>query len=291
MSNAKEIRGQIKSIKNTQKITRAMEMVAASKIRRVQEQMRVGRPYAENILRVIAHLVKASAAKQHLFLTGHDKQSIEKVGYILITTDRGLCGGLNINLFKNFLQHVREQRAQGRKVVASVFGRKGVSFLTRVNIPIISAIENYPESPEIQDLIGSVHPMIEAFEKGEVQQVYIVGNIFINAMAQKPSIARLLPANIDHGDGQTSAHSWDYVYDSSPDELLECLMKRYLESIVKQAMLENIASEMSARMIAMKNASDNAGSLISELQLKYNKARQAAITQELTEIVAGADAV
>ena len=291
MSNAKEIRGQIKSIKNTQKITRAMEMVASSKIRRVQDQMRVGRPYAENILRVIAHLVKASTAKQHLFLTGHEKEAIEKVGYILISTDRGLCGGLNINLFKTFLQHIRDQRAQGRKVVASVFGRKGVSFLSRVNIPIISAVENYPEAPEIQDLIGAVHPMIEAFERGEIQQIYIVGNTFINAMAQKPTIERLLPANIAHGDGKTASHSWDYVYDSSPDELLERLMKRYLESIVRQAMLENLASEMSARMIAMKNASDNAGSLINELQLKYNKARQAAITQELTEIVAGADAV
>lgn len=291
MSNAKEIRGQIKSIKNTQKITRAMEMVAASKIRRVQEQMRLGRPYTENILRVISHLVKANTAKQNLFLSGYESKSIKKIGYILISTDRGLCGGLNINLFKHFLQHVREQREQGHEIVASVFGRKGASFLARVGVPIVSAIENYPEAPEIQDLIGVVHPIIDAYQQGELQQVYIVGNTFINAMAQKPTIERLLPANISHGDGRMAEHSWDYVYDSSPEELLACLVKRYLESIVKQAMLENIASEMSARMIAMKNASDNAGSLINELQLKYNKARQAAITQELTEIVAGADAV
>lgn len=291
MSNAKEIRGQIKSVKNTQKITRAMEMVAASKIRRVQDQMRIGRPYTENLLRVIAHLVKATSNEQHLFLQGHKDEAVEKVGYILISTDRGLCGGLNINLFKAFLLHVRRQKNKGRQVVASVFGRKGVAFLNRVNIPIISTVENYPEAPETRDLVGAVLPMIDAFIQGEVQKVYVVGNSFVNAMTQTPRIERLLPANVSFGDGMTASHSWDYLYDSSPSELLERLMKRYIESVSKQALLENIASEMSARMIAMKNASDNAGTLISELQLRYNKARQAAITQELTEIVAGADAV
>ncbi len=289
MSNAKEIRGQIKSVKNTQKITRAMEMVAASKIRRTQDQMKVGRPYAENIFRVISHLVAATSHEEHHFLS--EAETVEKVGYILISTDRGLCGGLNINLFKTFMAHMREQKAQGIEVVASVFGRKGSAFLSRIHVEIVSVVENYPESPEIKDLIGCIKPMIEAYEQGEIQKIYIVGNRFVNAMTQQPEIEQLLPAYIENDDSRLAERTWDYVYDPNPKQILGRLFKRYIESIVKQAMLENIASEMSARMIAMKSASDNAGSLINELQLKYNKARQAAITQELTEIVAGADAV
>ncbi|SUO96020.1 F0F1 ATP synthase subunit gamma [Suttonella ornithocola] len=290
MSNAKEIRGQIKSVKNTQKITKAMEMVAASKVRRVQEHMRVSRPYTDNILRVIGHLMNASSHTQHPFLVKPEK--IEKVGYILVSTDRGLCGGLNINLFKLFLKKVQEDQAAGRKIIVSVFGRKGVSFLTQVGIEILSTVENYPEMPEIQHIIGGALPMIRAFQNNEVQQVKIVSNYFVNAMTQEPRVEQLLPASINHDDGlHAKEHSWDYLYEPSPEAILDKLLRRYIESTIKQAVLENIASEMSARMIAMKNASDNAGNLISELQLKYNKARQAAITQELTEIVAGADAV
>lgn len=289
MSNAKEIRGQIKSVKNTQKITRAMEMVAASKVRRVQDQMRLGRPYTEHLLRVIAHLMHATSHQMHPYLA--KAEAVNKVGYIVVSTDRGLCGGLNINLFKLLLKNIQKEKAAGHEICASVFGRKGVGFLSRIEVPIVSAVENYPESPEMHHLIGGIHPMIDAFVKGEVQQVYIVGNVFVNAMQQEPRIEQLLPAGLSHDDGRAAGHHWDYLYDPNPEAILDKLLKRYIESTVKQIVLENIASEMSARMIAMKNASDNAGNLINELQLKYNKARQAAITQELTEIVAGADAV
>ncbi|MBP3194174.1 MAG: F0F1 ATP synthase subunit gamma [Cardiobacteriaceae bacterium] len=290
MSNAKEIRGQIKSVKNTQKITRAMEMVAASKVRRVQEQMRVGRPYTQNLLRVINHLVKATSGKQHPYLTPVSGD-VKKVGYIIVSTDRGLCGGLNINLFKTVMQSVREEKEKGHEIVISVFGRKGAGFVSRIKAQLLSCVENYPEDPKITDLIGGINPIVEAYEKGELQKVFVAANIFENAMSQKPSLMQLLPASVSYADEQLAGHSWDYLYDSNPEVLLSRLLKRYIESLVKQAVLENIASEMSARMVAMKSASDNAGNLINELQLRYNKARQAAITQELTEIVAGADAV
>ena len=289
MANAKEIRSQIKSVKNTQKITKAMEMVAASKVRRVQEHMRAGRPYAEHILRVIAHLAKATSHHRHRFLT--QTETIEKVGYIVITTDRGLCGGLNVNLFKTLMESVAKERAAGREVVASVFGGKGVNFLSRAKIAIVSAVEDYPEQPQTHQLIGGTHPLIDAYSKGEIQQIYLVGNLFVNAMAQRPYIEQLLPASIAHADNMTANHAWDYLYDPSAGAILENLLRRYIESIIRQAVSENVACEMSARMVAMKSASDNAGSLIDELQLQYNKARQAAITQELSEIVAGADAV
>lgn len=289
MSNAKEIRAQIKSVKNTQKITSAMEMVAASKVRRVQDHMRVGRPYTENLHRVVAHLVKATSHQLHPFLV--QPEQVSKVGYIVITTDRGLCGGLNINLFKALLKHMQIEKEAGYEIEASVLGRKGVGFLTRIQIPIIAAVENYPESPESKHIVGAVRPMINAFRNGEIQKVYVATNRFVNAMTQEPTIFQLLPATIGTSDDQAPAHSWDYIYDPSPEAILDKLLVRYIESTIKQGVLENIACEMSARMIAMKNASDNAGNLINELQLKYNKARQAAITQELTEIVAGADAV
>lgn len=289
MANAKEIRGQIKSVKNTQKITKAMEMVAASKVRRVQQHMRAGRPYAEHIQRVIAHLVKATSHRRHRFLSSAEKT--EKVGYIVITTDRGLCGGLNINLFKILMQSITKAHDAGHEVVASVFGSKGVNFLSRVQIPIVSAVENYPENPQTHELIGGVHPLIDAYNSGRIQKIYLASNIFVNAMSQKPRIEQLLPASIAHADKMTADHAWDYLYDPSAAAILDNLLRRYIESIIKQAVSENVACEMSARMVAMKSASDNAGALIDELQLQYNKARQAAITRELSEIVAGADAV
>ena len=289
MANAKEIRGQIKSVKNTQKITKAMEMVAASKVRRVQEHMRAGRPYAEHILRVIAHLVKATSHRRHRFLSKAEKT--EKVGYIVIATDRGLCGGLNINLFKALMHSITREHDAGHEVIASVFGSKGVNFLSRANIPIISAVENYPENPQAHQLIGGAHPLIDAYNNGDIQQIYLAANIFVNAMTQEPRIEQLLPASIAHADEMTANHAWDYLYDPSAEAILDNLLRRYIESIIKQAVSENVACEMSARMVAMKSASDNAGTLIDELQLQYNKARQAAITQELSEIVAGADAV
>lgn len=289
MSNAKEIRGQIRSVKNTQKITKAMEMVAASKVRRVQNHMRAGRPYAEHIQRVIAHLVKATSHELHPFLRKPDQ--VKKVGYLVVTTDRGLCGGLNINLFKVLMKSIRQQQDKGREVVASVLGRKGISFLSRINVPIIATIENYPEHPQTHDIIGAVHPLIQEYREGTIQRIYVVSNMFVNAMAQQPQLQQLLPARMTYNDHATADHAWDYIYEPTAAAILNTLLQRYIESTVRQAVSENIACEMSARMIAMKSASDNAGTLIKELQLKYNKARQAAITQELTEIVAGADAV
>lgn len=288
MSNAKDIRGQIKSIKNTQKITKAMEMVAASKMRRAQNNMQEGRPYAENILRMVSHLAGANSEGAHPFFTERDE--VNKVGYIIISTDRGLCGGLNINLFKTVLKHMHGEEKAGRKIEASVFGRKGNAFLSRMGVPIVTAVEGYGDNPALHDLIGGVSDMIKAYREGKVDRVYIAGNLFVNTMTQQPKVLQLLPAKIDD-DQVTPSHHWDYIYEPSVAELLDTIAHRYIESLIKQTVLENIACEMSARMIAMKSASDNAGGLIEELQLKYNKARQAAITQELTEIVAGAAAV
>ncbi|MDO5090146.1 MAG: F0F1 ATP synthase subunit gamma [Cardiobacteriaceae bacterium] len=289
MSNAKEIRGQIKSTKSTQKITKAMEMVAASKMRRAQNNMQSGRPYAQNILAVVSHLAKAHTEGTHPFLL--EREEIRNVGYIVIGTDRGLCGGLNINLFKTALRHIRESETAGYGIKASVFGRKAVSFLCRLNVPVISTVENYGDNPPLHDLVGGIKPMIEAYRNGEVDKVYLIGNRFVNTMTQEPVVLQLLPATYVTDDQSIPDYSWDYIYEPSVYELLDKLAVRYLESVIKQAVAENIACEMSARMIAMKNASDNAGNLIDELQLKYNKARQAAITQELSEIVGGAAAV
>lgn len=288
MSNAKDIRGQIKSIKNTQKITKAMEMVAASKMRRAQNNMQEGRPYAKNILRMVSHLAAAHTDGVHPFFS--EQNGAQKVGYIIISTDRGLCGGLNINLFKTLLQHMRAQEHAGYQLEASVFGRKGCSFLCRIGVPVVTAVEGYGDNPHMHELLGGVSDMIQAYREGKIERIYLAANVFVNTMTQKPSVTQLLPAPIGDED-LTPDHSWDYLYEPSVAELLDAIAQRYIESLVKQAVTENIACEMSARMIAMKNASDNAGGLIEELQLKYNKARQAAITQELTEIVAGAAAV
>lgn len=290
MSNAKEIRGQIKSTKSTQKITKAMEMVAASKMRRAQNNMQAGRPYAQNILQVVSHLAKAnSEEKTHPFL--YEREEIKRVGYIVVGTDRGLCGGLNINLFKTALKHIRQSEEAGHEIKASVFGRKAIAFLGRLQIEMISTVDNYGDNPPLHELVGGIRPMIEAYRAGEVDKVYLISNRFINTMTQEPYVMQFLPATALFDDQQIPAYTWDYIYEPSAYELLDKLAISYLESLVKQAVAENIACEMSARMIAMKSASDNAGNLIDELQLKYNKARQAAITQELSEIVGGAAAV
>ena len=290
MSNAKDIRSQIKSIKSTQKITKAMQMVAASKMRRSQDAMLEGRPYVDNILRVIAHLLKTRAEVAHPFFTESDKP-VKKVGYIVVSTDRGLCGGLNINLFKKLLAHVEEQSKQGRKLQFSVFGRKGIAFVNRINGNIITTVDAYGDNPALRDLIGGIGAMIDAYRNGELDRVYLVGNRFVNTMTQEPMIMQFLPATIISDDHYAPDHAWTYEYEPDAEQILDKLAVRYLESLVKQSVAENIACEMSARMIAMKNASDNAASLIGELELQYNKARQAAITQELTEIVSGAAAV
>ncbi|MFC2406498.1 MAG: F0F1 ATP synthase subunit gamma [Cardiobacterium sp.] len=290
MSNAKDIRSQIKSIKSTQKITKAMQMVAASKMRRSQDAMLEGRPYVDNILRVIAHLLKTRAEVAHPFFSESDKP-VKKVGYIVVSTDRGLCGGLNINLFKKLLAHVEEQSKQGRELQFSVFGRKGIAFVNRINGNIITTVDAYGDNPALRDLIGGIGAMIDAYRNGELDRVYLVGNRFVNTMTQEPMIMQFLPATIISDDHYAPDHAWTYEYEPDAEQILDKLAVRYLESLVKQAVAENIACEMSARMIAMKNASDNAASLIGELELQYNKARQAAITQELTEIVSGAAAV
>ena len=290
MSNAKDIRSQIKSIKSTQKITKAMQMVAASKMRRSQDAMLEGRPYVDNILRVIAHLLKTRAEVAHPFFSESDKP-VKKVGYIVVSTDRGLCGGLNINLFKKLLAHVEEQSKQCRELQFSVFGRKGIAFVNRINGNIITTVDAYGDNPALRDLIGGIGAMIDAYRNGELDRVYLVGNRFVNTMTQEPMIMQFLPATIISDDHYAPDHAWTYEYEPDAEQILDKLAVRYLESLVKQSVAENIACEMSARMIAMKNASDNAASLIGELELQYNKARQAAITQELTEIVSGAAAV
>lgn len=290
MSNAKDIRSQIKSIKSTQKITKAMQMVAASKMRRSQDAMLEGRPYVENILRVIAHLLKTRAEVAHPFFSESDKP-VKKVGYIVVSTDRGLCGGLNINLFKKLLSHVEEQCQHDRELQFSVFGRKGIAFINRINGNIITTVDAYGDNPALRELIGGIRAMIDAYRNGELDRVYLVGNRFVNTMTQEPMIMQFLPATIISDDHYAPEHTWAYDYEPDAEQILDKLAVRYLESIVKQAVAENIACEMSARMIAMKNASDNAANLIGELELQYNKARQAAITQELTEIVSGAAAV
>ena len=290
MSNAKDIRSQIKSIKSTQKITKAMEMVAASKMRRAQENMQHGRPYTRNIVRLIARLISSNSDFSHPFLS--ERREIRNVGYIVISTDRGLCGGLNINLFKKLLEHLREQRAAGRGARFAVFGRKAMGLINRINGDVVFSLENYGDNPALNQLIGGVKILIDDYLKGEIDHIYIVGNRFINTMSQEPRVVRLLPARvIDQENLHMPSHHWDYIYDPNAAAILEELLPRYIEVLVKQAVAENIACEMSARMIAMKSASDNAGSLIDDLQLQYNKARQAAITQELSEIVGGAAAV
>lgn len=247
-----------------------------------------GRPYAHNILRMVSHLAEANTEGEHPFFT--EREQNERVGYIVLSTDRGLCGGLNINLFKSVLKHMHEQESAGRNIQACVFGRKGVTFLTRIGVPVVNAVQGYGDNPQLEALKEGFQSMIEDYRSGALDRVYIAGNVFVNTMTQKPQVMQLLPATIMESD-TTPDHHWDYVYEQPVAELLDLIAGCYINSLVKQAVLENIACEMSARMVAMKSASDNAGSLIEELQLKYNKARQAAITQELTEIVAGAAAV
>ncbi|MDO4435229.1 MAG: F0F1 ATP synthase subunit gamma [Cardiobacteriaceae bacterium] len=305
MSNAKDIRAKIKSVKNTQKITKAMEMVAASKMRRAQDNMQQGRSYAQNILRVVNHMMassKADFAETHYLLS--EREEVRNVAYLLVTTDRGLCGGLNINLFKKLLDHMQEHQNQQRGVYFSVLGRKGIAFVNRMKGHIVHQKENYGDSPLLDDIIDGMKVLQELFRLGKVDRVYVVSNHFTNTMTQTPFVLQVLPAgSVNEKEMSTISggasnhaeelpqHSWEYLYDAYRDVMLDGLITRYIESLVKQAVVENIACEMAARMIAMKSASDNAGSLISDLQLQYNKARQAAITQELSEIVGGAAAV
>jgi F-type H+-transporting ATPase subunit gamma len=284
MSNAKEVRTQIKSIKNTQKITRAMEMVAASKMRKAQDKMLATRPYAEKISQVVGHLALSHPEYHHPFLS-KQKQSSNKKGYIVISTDRGLCGGLNINLFKEAIDHIGDKQHPQ----FSLIGKKALLFFKKLSGNLISSVDNLGDSPIIEDIIGVIKSQTDSYLEGKINKLYLVKNTFVNSMSQKPKVLQLLP--IVQGDDKKLKHHWDYIYEPRAKVILDMVMQRYIESIVYQALVENIACEMSARMVAMKSATDNAGDLIGELELVYNKARQSAITQELSEIVAGAAAV
>jgi F-type H+-transporting ATPase subunit gamma len=285
MAGTKEIRVKIASVKSTQKITKAMEMVAASKMRRAQDRMRAARPYADKIRSVIGHLRVANPTN-HPYLV---EREVKAVGLIVVSSDRGLCGSLNVNVFKAVLSLIREYQANGIEVRLCLIGAKALQFFRRLKVPIEASITHLGDKPRIADLIGTVQAMLDLFEERKIDKLLLVSNRFINTMTQKPTPLQLLPAEtVDQADLQ---ERWDYIYEPAPDALIEYYMMRYIESTVYRAVVENLACEMAARMVAMKSATDNAGKLIDELQLIYNKARQAAITKEISEIVGGAAAV
>ena len=287
MASGKEIRGKIKSVKNTQNITRAMEMVAASKMRKAQERMASSRPYAANIRRVIGHLAHAHPEYRHPYMV---ERPVKRIGVVIISTDRGLCGGLNSNLFRMGLRTFRDWQAAGTEIDLCVIGQKATSFFKRFGGRIVAQAAHLGDAPRLENLIGTVKVMLDAFDKGEIDQLFIMHNEFVNTMTQKPQLTQLLPIVADEQEAELK-HHWDYLYEPHADTVLDQLLPRYVESQVYQGVVENIACEQAARMVAMKAASDNAGELIGQLQLAYNKARQAAITRELSEIVAGAAAV
>lgn len=290
MAGAKEIRSKIKSIKSTQKITNAMEMVAASKMRKAQDRMRAARPYAERIRAVISHLATGRLEYHHPYLV---ERPPNRIGFMVISTDRGLCGGLNTNLFKATVQAMRHWDSQGSSIDICTIGKKSEGFFRRMGGNVIASLTSLGDKPGLSDVIGTVKVMLDAFDAGELDRVYLVYNEFVNTMTQKPHIELLVPiiqSEIEPESGK-KPYSWDYLYEPDAKELLDALLVRYIESLVYQGVVENVACEQAARMVAMKNATDNASDLISELQLIYNKARQAAITRELSEIVAGASAV
>ena len=286
MAGAKEIRTKIASIKNTQKITKAMQMVAASKMRKAQDRMRAARPYAEKLRQVIGHLRLANPDYKHPFLVD---RPVKAVGVMIIATDRGLAGGLNINLFKAALAAIKDAQSKGQKVHLCLIGTKAVQFFRRLNLPVVASAAHLGDRPEIAQLIGTIKVMLDQYRAGEIDRLVLVHNVFVNTMSQKGSVSQLLP--VEPTDAKDLQERWDYIYEPSAAELLDGILMRYVESQVYQGAVENVASEMAARMVAMKSATDNAGNLISELQLIYNKARQAAITTELSEIVGGAAAV
>lgn len=286
MSGAKEIRGKIKSIKNTQKITKAMEMVAASKMRRAQDRMAASRPYAEKMRNVICHLSHAHAEIKHPFMI---EREVKRVGYIVVTSDRGLCGGLNVNLFKKTIADMKVHHDNGVEIDVVPVGRKAVEYFKRQNANIVAEASQLGDKPHINDLIGSVKVMLDAFSEGKIDALYLVSNEFVNTMTQQASVQQVLP--VSGPSDKELKHHWDYIYEPDSKEVLDGLLMRFVESQVYQGVVENIACEMSARMVAMKSATDNAGDIISNLETIYNKARQAAITQEISEIVAGASAV
>ena len=287
MAGGREIVTKIRSVENTMKVTSALEMVSASKIRKSQDLMKESRPYARMMHRVIGHLGKARPEYRHPFTIKHP--DVKKVGYIVISSDRGLCGGLNNNLFKKMLADMREWQKKDVAISMVTLGKKSIAYFKNINVEVTAAASDLGEKPQIEDLIGAIRPMLEEYRDMKVDRVYLVHNDFVNTMVQTPVIEQLLP--LPPGDDEEVRDIWDYIYEPDAETLLNSVMVRYIEALVYQGVLENLASEHAARMIAMKSATDNASDLIDELNLVYNKARQAAITQEISEIVSGAAAV
>ncbi len=289
MASGKEIRGKIKSVENTKKITKAMEMVAASKMRKAQDRMRAARPYSDKIRNIAANLSQANPEYTHPFLVKSDVS--KTVGFIIVTTDKGLCGGMNTNSLRIVTSKLRELEAQGKKVETVAIGNKGFGFLNRIGAKIVSHAVQIGDTPHLDKLIGPVKVMLDAYQDGKLDAVYVVYTKFINTMKQEPMMEQLLPLAADALKADADSLAWDYIYEPDAQTVIDELLVRYVEALIFQAVAENLASEQSARMVAMKSASDNAGSVIGELKLVYNKTRQAAITKELSEIVAGAAAV
>lgn len=291
MAGTKEIRSKIKSVQNTRKITKAMEMVAASKMRRAQERMRATRPYAAKIKSVAVNITQANPEYRPPFLV---EREVKNVGVILITTDKGLCGGLNTNILRMLTNSMKSWHGEKKDILCTAIGAKGFQFLNRIKAKMVSHATHLGDKPLLEDLIGTIKVQLDAFENGEIDAVYLCYNRFINTMKQDPVIEQVLPIppeSLEQSSADAHAYGWDYIYEPDAQVVLDDLLKKYIEVMIYQAVAENMASEQSARMVAMKAASDNAKNLIAELQLDYNKTRQAAITKELSEIVSGAAAV
>ena len=288
MATGKEIRGQIKSFENTKKITKAMEMVSVSKMRKAQERMRAARPYSDKIRNIAAHLGQANPEYVHPFMKVNDSKT---AGLIVVTTDKGLCGGLNTNVLRSVTTKLRELQDQGVAMEAVAFGNKGLGFLNRVGAKVVSQVTQLGDRPHLEKLIGPVKVLLDAYAEGRINAVYLSYTKFINTVKQEPVVEQLLPLKVETIKADENQHSWDYIYEPDAQSVIDELLVRYVESLIYQAVAENMASEHSARMVAMKAATDNAGNVIGELKLVYNKTRQAAITKELSEIVSGAAAI
>jgi F-type H+-transporting ATPase subunit gamma len=287
MAGAREIRTKIKSVQNTRKVTRALEMVSASKIRRAQELMKSSRPYARLMRQVIGHIARANTEYRHPFLV--ERKDVKRVGYVVVSTDRGLCGGLNSNLFRKLLAEIRAHQQNSVEIDIVAIGQKATSFFRRLKVNMVGSVTHLGEKPRVEQLVGVIKVMLDAYAAGQLDRVYLSYNDFVNTMTQRALVDQLLP--LPPSDDIVAAHDWDYIYEPSAAEILDHVLTRYVESLVYQGVLENLASEHAARMVAMKSASDNATKAIGSLTLVYNKARQAAITQEISEIVGGAAAV
>jgi F-type H+-transporting ATPase subunit gamma len=286
MASGKEIRTKIASVKSTQKITKAMEMVAASKLRRTQQRMAASRPYAERIRTVIGHLSEANPDYRHPYL---QEREVKRVGYIIISTDRGLCGSVNVNTFREVLRDLRKWQQQGVEADLCLVGAKGIAYFRRLNVNVVAATSHLGEVPKVRDLVGAINAMTDAYRKGTTDRLYLVHSVYVNTMSQQPTITQLLP--VEAIDKEALQKHWDYIYEPDASGLLDGVLDRYIESQVYRGAVENVACEMASKMVAMKAATDNAGKFIEGLQLQYNKARQAAITREIAEIVGGAAAV